>query len=176
MLTPEQIEGERMAYKAWAGFAFYDACWKAWLARAEIAGGVTTARGRLCYVSGGVAFFTTRALDKQWGDDWDDAPYEHNAGEPYLPHGDTDEAWEIHRLHFDGDFSEPRDRRGVRGNSPWSVQDINAGVTAWLVWGEYRREPSKPLHAGATVAEFIAYIQENGGTVYAPIRTEDRPQ
>lgn len=41
---------------------------------------------RLCYVDGLdtlTAFFTTRPLAEQWGDDWNDAPYEHNAGRPY---------------------------------------------------------------------------------------------
>ena len=29
------------------------------------------------------AYFTPIELSKQWGDDFDDAPYEYNAGEPY---------------------------------------------------------------------------------------------
>jgi len=40
---------------------------------------------RLCYVDLPWVYFTTQDLDKQWGDDWDDAPYEHNAEEPYSP-------------------------------------------------------------------------------------------
>jgi hypothetical protein len=40
---------------------------------------------KLCYVSGSFAWFTTQELSKQWGDDWNDAPYEHNAGSPYGP-------------------------------------------------------------------------------------------
>jgi hypothetical protein len=39
----------------------------------------------LCYVDGCWAFFTTKPLSEQWGDDWNDAPYEHNAGRPYGP-------------------------------------------------------------------------------------------
>lgn len=39
----------------------------------------------LCYVRSPWAYFTTRPLFEQWGDDWNDAPYEHNAGEPYDP-------------------------------------------------------------------------------------------
>lgn len=39
----------------------------------------------LCYVDGGKAYFTTQKLEDQWGDDWDDAPYEHNAGIPTKP-------------------------------------------------------------------------------------------
>lgn len=39
----------------------------------------------LCYVSHPFAYFTTQPVENQWGDDWDDAPYEHNAGSPYEP-------------------------------------------------------------------------------------------
>jgi hypothetical protein len=39
----------------------------------------------LCYATATWAFFTTRSLKEQWGDDWNDAPYEHNAGDPYEP-------------------------------------------------------------------------------------------
>lgn len=43
---------------------------------------------KLCYIDDngysnqGVAYFTDN-LENQWGDDWDDAPYEHNAESPY---------------------------------------------------------------------------------------------
>lgn len=44
----------------------------------------------LCYVEGGrwgsddlTLFFTERDLGKQKGDDWNNRPYEHNAGRPY---------------------------------------------------------------------------------------------
>ncbi len=40
---------------------------------------------RLCYVEGSWAYFTTQELKNQWGDDWNDTPYEHNAGDPYIP-------------------------------------------------------------------------------------------
>ena len=34
----------------------------------------------LCYIDQHKrAYFTTQALSKQWGDDWNDAPYEQNA-------------------------------------------------------------------------------------------------
>ena len=36
------------------------------------------------------AYFTPLAMEDQWGDDWDDAPYEHNAGSPCDPE-DEDE-------------------------------------------------------------------------------------
>ena len=37
---------------------------------------------KLCYVEGQKAYFTSN-FEKQWGDDWNDRPYECNAGEPY---------------------------------------------------------------------------------------------
>lgn len=39
----------------------------------------------LCYVDEPWAYFTTQKLEDQWGDDWEDSPYEHNAGKPYGP-------------------------------------------------------------------------------------------
>lgn len=37
---------------------------------------------KLCYVDNNEAWFTSD-FKHQWGDDWDDRPYEHNAGSPY---------------------------------------------------------------------------------------------
>ena len=37
---------------------------------------------KLCYVEGNKAWFTNN-FEKQWGDDWNDSPYECNAGYPY---------------------------------------------------------------------------------------------
>lgn len=37
---------------------------------------------RLCYIDGNKAWFTDN-FDRQWGDDWDDRPYQCNAEEPY---------------------------------------------------------------------------------------------
>ena len=40
---------------------------------------------KLCYVKDNFAYFTTQKLSDQTGDDWNDAPYEYNAGIPYSP-------------------------------------------------------------------------------------------
>ena len=37
---------------------------------------------KLCYCSNNIMYFTSD-MTAQWGDDWDDCPYEHNAGKPY---------------------------------------------------------------------------------------------
>ena len=134
----------------------------------------------LCYIDAPWAYFTTQPLEDQWGDDWDDAPYEHNAGAPYdpprpdlpaeeraklfpyawLPDGTP--RWRIERVAFDGDFITPD--YGY-SNSPWSVQQINRGEIAWLrpaPWSDH----AVVIHAGTTLPDFIDAVQRAGGCVY----------
>ena len=120
---------------------------------------------RLCYVEGCWAYFTTRSVTDQSGDDWNDTPYECNAGEPYEDEGTVyadNGTWEIMKVAFYGDFVPPcYDYL----NSPWSVEQINKGVTPWLVAGRFSTE-TKKLFAGATFDEFVEFIQSNDGQVY----------
>lgn len=59
--------------------------------------------------------------DQYWGDDWDDTPYEHNAGQVYD---------EFVKCYIDYAFpytyfvTEPADDYGYRGNSPYSKQSM----------------------------------------------------
>lgn len=121
----------------------------------------------LCYVDGQWAYFTTQPLSEQWGDDWDDVPYEHNAGAPYppppvLPDGVT--GWRIVKFAWDGSLLTPD--YGVI-NSPWSVQDINSGLVPWLMEPKWAASgPRRSLRAGATVQEFKDFVQACGGKVY----------
>lgn len=41
---------------------------------------------RLCYINGNVMYFSPD-IEHEWGDDWDDAPADCNAGEPYERNG-----------------------------------------------------------------------------------------
>lgn len=159
---------------------------------------------RLCYVEGAWAYFTTQALDEQWGDDWDDAPYESNAGHPYEPcwhnsptglaqengrgwkpgtetplargercqcrscirdwNPDGTPRWEVIKVAWDGPFETPD---SGHLNSPYSVQDINAGALAWLRPSSWRSDlPRTPIPAGATVSEFRRIMEAAGGSVY----------
>lgn len=68
----------------------------------------------LCYISKPWAYFTTQKLEDQWGDDWDDAPYEHNAGEPYGP------CWHNHP-------SARFDPNGKRGWKPGTETPLEVG-------------------------------------------------
>ena len=87
------------------------------------------------------AYFTPpEKFDEQWGDDWDDAPYEHNAGGPYDEDFIEKEDGTYDRIPYEivivgFAFPEfmwvklPKDY-GC-GNSPFCVRDINRGAVAW---------------------------------------------
>ena len=83
-----------------------------------------------------MAYFTPVSLDEQWGDDWDDAPYEYNAGTPYDDILVDKERTEIEILQVpfavkSYNFSLPDDL-AYGGNSPFAVADINHGAVAWI--------------------------------------------
>jgi len=122
---------------------------------------------QLCYVDGCFAYFTSADITKQWGDDWNDAPYEHNAEEPY----EFDERWphdthkgDIIKLAFEAELMPPcYDYL----NSPYSVQDINAGKVPWLRSSSWS-EGKIAIQAGTTIRDFFKLVKEVGGIVYAP--------
>ena len=123
---------------------------------------------KLCYVSGSWAYFTTQELKDQWGDDWNDAPYEHNAGSPYH-YSDHDkkegrEPWEIVRVAWDGPFEAPCSEVL---NSPFSVEQINKGAVPWLVRSRWNTDlPYVAILAGETLPQFKDKIKMLGGKVY----------
>lgn len=123
----------------------------------------------LCYVSGCWAYFTTQPLADQWGDDWDDAPYEHNAGSPYTPSDKNiaeGKSWDIVKVAFDGPFETPCEHHL---NSPYSVLDINVGVVAWLRRSRWDSGPPVAIPAGTTLADFRRKVAEAGGKVYEEV-------
>lgn len=130
---------------------------------------------RLCYIDryDGFAYFTTKPVTEQWGDDWDDVPYEHNACRPReYSEGCTDfdnkleKPWTIIRVAYYGDFMTPAALTNSV-NSPYSVACINAGLVPWLTqWERSSKLPAVRLFAGATLTEFVAFVTSNGGTVY----------
>ena len=120
---------------------------------------------QLCYVENQTAYFTTQPLDEQWGDDWDDAPYEHNAGTPYEPYGGRRGDWEVYVVKFDTYFRTPREGHH---NSPYSVEDINREKAIPWLRSETWDERNIKVWAGATFDEFRAAVEESGGRVYLP--------
>lgn len=133
---------------------------------------------KLCFVYGNVAVFTTQALNEQWGDDWGDAPYEHNAGHPYSPPVSTENynpdgspKWQLLELWFTGEYMSPS---SAFQNSPWSVKEINDGAVPWLTFMKFDYDacdyvPVNSINAGATVEEFIDFIQGNNDQVMIPM-------
>ena len=120
----------------------------------------------LCYVDGNAAYFTTQELKKQWGDDWNDAPYEHNAGTPYtFDKSDAaagKDAWEISSIYWAGNFTAPS--FGVF-NSKWSVDHINQGEIPWLTGTDTKTGNPIMIMAGVTFPEFLSLIMAGGGAV-----------
>lgn len=113
----------------------------------------------LCYISGDCAFFTTLALEDQWGDDWNDAPYEHNAGSPYT--GGVHDG-HIECVYFQAALLTPDD--GLL-NSNYSVEDLNARKFPWLrPPGDMSLGPC--IWAGTPESEFIRLIKLAGGVIY----------
>ena len=112
---------------------------------------------KLCYVEGNFAYFTSKPLEEQWGDDWDDAPYEHNAETPY-----EEEGYTIYKLAFECDLKQPCEDHI---NSPYSVEDINKGKVAWLRSYSWREEQTA-IFAGESVQSFIDKILKANGEIY----------
>jgi hypothetical protein len=128
---------------------------------------------KLCYVDGRdrFAWFTSIPLADQWGDDWNDSPYEHNAGEPYSTHKEGSERVEHHlvKVAWDGPYETPAEQAGI--NSMWSVERINGGPIAWLIptsWGVTEGADVKPIHAGASLVDFVIALEKAGGHAYLP--------
>lgn len=113
---------------------------------------------KLCFIDEGWAYFTTKEVTEQWGDDWDDAPYEHNAGTPY-----EDDDNEIKQIYFELPNYYHVPCTGYT-NSPYAVEDINKGVVAWLWTDNFK------IFAGTTIEDFIKIIQDNNGKIYAELK------
>ena len=131
---------------------------------------------KLCYVDSSeytgepmMLYFTEQELDKQWGDDWDDVPYEHNAGTPYTndysqPEQGVKDGVGIYpkigimRVYITTDFDVSTPRTGTL-NSPYCVRDINKGVVPWI---SIKRDNKKSvfIKAGTTLKEFLKIYEK----------------
>ena len=113
----------------------------------------------LCYVDGPWAYFIEPdQLNHVCGDDWDDAPYQHNAGPPYDPYY---RVWWVGGV---GCFLTPAER-GIST----SVQEINAGAYHWLY------STAGQIGAGCPLDTFVKLIRDAGGRVCALADLEETP-
>lgn len=102
-----------------------------------------------------VRFFLTNdetKLKESWGDDWDDAPYDCNAGEVYDRYFDK-----IVDIAFDGDMSvlEPCD--GYRTDCRYSKDDMKKRNVPCIVVGEDSGMDDFSVYVGAADVERIYF-------------------
>ena len=116
---------------------------------------------RLCYVDDGVAWFSLDSTNVT-GDDWNDAPYECNAGDPYGG-PNYPETWRI--MFWSTDLATPASR-----GCNLSVDAINRGAAPWLASGDY----TVTIPAGTTLDDFVRIAMARGCEVFWPV--EEGPQ
>ncbi len=126
---------------------------------------------KLCYVEGNKAWFTNN-FEKQWGDDWNDRPYECNAGEPYnhwleeIPHKPPtyEKQYKRHEIKHKILFFEVENWNDQRpcDMGRYSVEDINKQAVAWIHTDKFN------ILAGTTYENFIDIIEKNDGRIYLP--------
>lgn len=124
---------------------------------------------KLCYVDGQKAWFTD-SFEKQWGDDWNDIPYESNAGYPYEYWSELIEdnpdilkrKWKHHPIKLKTLYFETNDwnERKPCDMGRFSVEQINKGAVAWIITDKYC------IQAGTTMKDFIDIITKNGGSIW----------
>lgn len=100
---------------------------------------------KLCYVENGIMYFTEDFEDVK-GDDWNDSPYEDNAGEPY-----EELVTVLIAFKFDYKTREPADR------GSFSVNEINKGAVPWLY-----NDNCGGLYGGDDLDKCIDWLQKAG--------------
>ena len=127
---------------------------------------------KLCYIKDNKAWFTND-FENQWGDDWNDRPYEYNAGEPYddwqeLIEDNEDifkRKWKTHFIKHKTLYFEAVENIYIEqpcdiGN--YTVEEINKKLAPWIHTDNY------DIFAETTYEEFIKIIIDNGGIIYVP--------
>lgn len=186
---PDEWDGHNLAQKQERVRAFADGAWEEAF--------------RLCYADldrdgAIIAYFTTQPIAEAWGDDWDDAPYEHNAGPPYHWRPETGigckcngpggfPAFTLGANKRGGLCGEPNHER-VPGRPMWRI--LRATITGsfdlpadghtnspWSVsdinsgaapWLRGGEDNHDRLMAGATLPEARAFVTRHGGQLHAP--------
>lgn len=123
---------------------------------------------KLCFVRNGWAWFTSAPLSLQWGDNWDDTPFEYSAGEPYdfhKPKNKKETKHTIIRVAFESEYVTPDLSDSKK---KWSVKLINGGAAPWLSASPWSETKLKAIYAGLSLDAFIKLIRDTGGEVYVP--------
>lgn len=133
---------------------------------------------KLCYVDSSeytgepMTLYFTELDDvtQQWGDDWDDAPYEHNAGTPYEHDYNQPEQGvkdgrgiypriKIYKIMLTGghNIMTPRTKQL---NSPYTVEDINKGIVPWLTIIN-KKDKAIYVKAGTTLRDTLKALSKS---------------
>lgn len=122
---------------------------------------------RLCYVQDRTwAWFTTQPIETAWGDDWNDAPYEHNAGPPYAWRPNSNDVpYSLTIIGFMADLFDPA---FFAPSVKVTVADINAKRMPWLRSGPWEGQQIE-VWAGATITEFLDAVRAIGGKAFMEI-------
>jgi hypothetical protein len=137
---------------------------------------------KLCYIDNETAYFTTQEISEQWGDDWNDVPYEYNAGLPYEPRilyyadgrrekveSDWNEngtpKWELYRLKFELDYCYVTPANQTGDTSIYSVEAINRKDTPWISGTSYDGKELN-IWAGTSIEEFKSQVKSVGGKIF----------
>lgn len=109
------------------------------------------------------AFFTPLELDEQWGDDWNDAPYDCNAGYPYDTDDNTKEITII-QVPFVVKSYNYNLPSAYGYNTPFCVLDMNQQACAWIHDSAYDKNTHKykgvSILAGVSPLEFKAKLEQ----------------
>lgn len=137
---------------------------------------------KLCYIEYSHIYFTdAQDIEHVYGDDWDDAPYEHNAGEPYawndgkmfndmpMPSYDI-----IYFIYSSSSFLTPAEL--ADSNSRYSVEDITyRKLIPWLTPKSYPRtyqgERGVALWGGDAFRDVVRELLKMPDTnIYFPVK------
>jgi len=120
---------------------------------------------KLCFVKYGWAYFTSIPVTDQWGDDWENSPYEYNAGFPSAPRKGKHKDHKIVKVSFESDHIDPSFSEDDRS---WSAEMINRGDVPWLRSPPWSETKLQDVPAGTTLTDFIKIVKDSGGEVYLP--------
>lgn len=116
---------------------------------------------QLCFVKPPWAWFTRLPLSHQWGDGWERAPWQREAG---LPYGGAPDR--LIKVAFDGPFVAPEE---TPERPALSVEDINNGKSPWLHSDTYLHNAPIAIMGGTTLERFVELVDLGGGHVFVPL-------
>lgn len=118
---------------------------------------------KLCYIKDNIAYFTNN--EEQWGDDWNDSPYEYNAGPPY-----DEEGFDLLNIGFYANvkYLEPYE---CFHNKYLSVEEINAKFVPWLTPSNLSYEP---IFAGESLKDFTEKIKNVSGKILYCVKIDKK--